>query len=99
MGEIDVLAVNAAVGLEHIQQLERGLFALVGADVDRAEALLAVIGMILLQQGVLFVGGHATGLVGDVGLASSLDLLHGLKHFLSENHGSAPPYFSMSRLL
>ena len=75
VGEVDILRLDAAVGLEELAELMRDLLALVGADLQGGEFALFIVGMVGREQVFLLFGRHAGGLVGDIRLAGSFHRL------------------------
>ena len=84
--QVDLQLGEPALALQEPEQLAGALFAGVGAHLDGLKAVLAIVGMVRLEQRVLLVRVHAAGFERDVGFARSLYLRHGGQHFGSEVH-------------
>ena len=64
--QVHILGRNTTVGLQHFAKLMGHQFALIGPDFQGGELTLFIVRMICRKQFVLFLGGHAGGLVGNI---------------------------------
>ena len=75
--QVDVAARKAGLALEQGAQLQWDFFALVRADVERGELVVAIVGVEGLEQNVFLLRRHAAGIELDVFRAGGLCLLDG----------------------
>ncbi len=97
-GQIRQIILQTAVRLEHFYQFLRSLFTLVRANRQYVKLILTIVRMVFLQNLILFLCGHSSRFHRSIFSALCFNLLNGFQHFF-RIHDTAPPYFSISRLL
>ena len=96
--QINFIGVHPGLGLQEGGKLGRNLLALVGADLQDRKFVLFIVGVVGLQEVVLFLSGHPAGLKGRIFRTGSLHLLHGFQHFVGVHFGS-PLLFDLTMVV
>ena len=96
--KIRQVVLQAAVRLEHFYQFLRSLFALVRTNSQHVELIFAIVRVVFFQNLILFLCGHSSRFHCSIFCTLCFYLLNGFQHFF-RIHDTAPPYFSISRLL